>query len=373
MSELEIWKDTEGGNDASPPDGAPENMLRSGLNNVIREMMAKLKRGLDVGRWFDPFYHYTVSRVDADTIRVAGFDATHILPADRRVKITDTSGPTSVEGYVVSSNFGDPDTTADILVDAAADIPVNADKLEVSMAALGRAAFKNFGSAAAEVVLGSDLIAAITENVSAKSAALKDIADNFGDPDTVPLYDQLGTVGQYDQGTDSGEVPLVSDLATIFGDLAFLDRPGRAYAEITNDWQTTADNLLPVPGLDNITIPGADGSKRYEVEILLYKGSSTTPEETSLRVGTSGDETDSVEIMMKWEPASALPEWLDFDFWGRVDWGAVALEDFSFLYRYTIQPEAGAKATIAVDPVDFADFHILEGSYVLITEIFGEA
>lgn len=370
MSELEIWKDTEGGNDASPPDGAPENMLRSGLNNVIREMMAKLKRGLDVGRWFNPFYHYTVSRVDADTIRVAGFDATHILLADRRVKITDTGGPTSVEGYVVSSNFGDPDTTAEILVDASAAIPVNADKMEVSMAALGRAAFKNFGSAAAEVVLGSDLIASITANVSAKSAALKDYADSFGEADKVPLYDQLGTVGQYDQGTADGEVPLVSDLPTVLGDLAVLDRPRRVYAVASAEWRTETYNAVAIPDLSNLAIPGANGVKEYEIEILIFcnYASGGPIDALNLRVGSLGTIGDPVAHKIPWDGMTAF---FDFSAGDPYSWSRTC-HAVGWLHRCIITPNDGDKITIELDPDDDYDY-VLQGSFVDCREIFWEA
>lgn len=46
MSNLSAWDVVAGNNNATPPDGAPENMLRSAVNNTMREMMAA------VARWY---------------------------------------------------------------------------------------------------------------------------------------------------------------------------------------------------------------------------------------------------------------------------------------------------------------------------------
>ncbi|BAQ16903.1 hypothetical protein [Methyloceanibacter caenitepidi] len=44
MSNVSEWAVAAGNNDASPPDGAPEGMARSAVNDVMREMMAALAR-----------------------------------------------------------------------------------------------------------------------------------------------------------------------------------------------------------------------------------------------------------------------------------------------------------------------------------------
>jgi hypothetical protein len=290
------------------------------------------------------------------------------------VKITASGGPTTVYGFVESlGDWGTGFVDVTVEIDDSGVVPVDTDQIEVMAIKLGRAVILNDGSAADELPKGSDLTDSITANMSDKSAALKDHADSFDDdPDHVPLYGQLGTVCDKDQGTDDGEVPLVSDLPTVLGDLAFLDRPGRAYAAITDDWYTTEDDLMPIPGLDNIAIPGADGSRLYEVEVLVFVGTSGTSPCT-LRVGTAGNETDPVLVNMIEAPDGDLPAWLDFDRWGRVDWGGASLEGVVFLYRYIMQPAADTKVTIAVNPADIPGFRVLEGSYVLVTEILGEA
>lgn len=364
MSELEIWKTTEGGNDASPPDGAPEKMLRSGLNDVIREAMAKIKRFYDEASWVNCFYWYTVSRDDATTIRVAGFDATHILLADRRVKITDTGGPTTVYGYITSSSFLDPDTTAVIEVDGAAAIPVNANKLEVSLASLGRAAFKNYGSASSQLVDGASLSASIAANVSAKSAALKDYADSFGESDKVPLYDQLGTAAQLAYGTAAGNLPRVQDLPSILGALAYVTR-GRVFGQVSANYQPGSSEVA-ITDLTGLTIPGANGVKQYTVECMIFMTVGADPDGLNLRIGTLGTVSDPVNVAI---PFDAMTDFFDFDSSDPYGWSAVVPDRVGWLHRWIITPATGAKATVSVD-VGTGDY-VCKGSWMEIKEIIG--
>lgn len=44
MAEVHTWSGTAAYNDSSPPDGAPEGMAPSAVNDVIREVMAAIKR-----------------------------------------------------------------------------------------------------------------------------------------------------------------------------------------------------------------------------------------------------------------------------------------------------------------------------------------
>ena len=46
MSDIEsgTYSETAGGNNAAPPNGAPEGMAPSGVNDTIREIMAAIKR-----------------------------------------------------------------------------------------------------------------------------------------------------------------------------------------------------------------------------------------------------------------------------------------------------------------------------------------
>lgn len=44
MAEVHTWSGTADDNDSSPPDGAPEGMAPSTVNNIIREVMAAIRR-----------------------------------------------------------------------------------------------------------------------------------------------------------------------------------------------------------------------------------------------------------------------------------------------------------------------------------------
>jgi hypothetical protein len=47
MSDISTWSTTATNNNAAPPDGFPEGMAPSAVNNSCREMMAAIKRWVD--------------------------------------------------------------------------------------------------------------------------------------------------------------------------------------------------------------------------------------------------------------------------------------------------------------------------------------
>lgn len=62
MSDVDQWSKTEASNNAASPDGFPELMNRSGLNDSSREVMASVKRMYDDPYWRDPFVGFTLAR-----------------------------------------------------------------------------------------------------------------------------------------------------------------------------------------------------------------------------------------------------------------------------------------------------------------------
>jgi hypothetical protein len=257
-------------------------------------------------------------------------------------------------------------------IDGSGAVPVDTDQIEVLALKLGRVVTRNVGSGAAEVPDGDALTASITANVSDKSAALKDYADGFDDPaDSVPLYSQLGTVCDKDHGTADGEVPLVSDLPAVLGDLAVLDRPGRVRGEVTSYQSAGGVTDRSITELSNLTIPGADGVKEYEVEILIFMNRSGTPDDIDLelRVGATGDHTDALAHIIPWD--TAFFHFGQDDPYGFTGGGDI-LDTVGWLHRIVITPGPGEKASILWNPQHTSDV-ILEGSWVEIREIFWES
>ena len=107
MSEIYSWSASAGGNTSAPPDGAPEGMLRPTVNDVMREMMASLRRWYQILDWSRPHGGAVTTRDSAQVVRVAGADYTGFFTAGRRIQV---SGGGTREGVVVSSTFSAGDT-----------------------------------------------------------------------------------------------------------------------------------------------------------------------------------------------------------------------------------------------------------------------
>jgi len=302
MAEIYEWADSAGGNGLdNPPDWPKENMDKSDVNDCLREMMAAMRVWYQAPQWLQLFDStdetWTVSRLSDTEVRVAGpSDASAAFPYDRRVKITASSGPTTVYGYVhptTGPSYGSPNTDVTVVIDAAGTVPVGTDTIEVCIVELKTAAYRNVGSGAAEVPDGDALAASIAANISADSAAFTDVADAFGDPGEIPIYDQLGTVGQYDQGTGAGEIPFVGDLPGILSEQAYEDIPDFVFGEKTSN-QTVSSAEVDITSMTGIELPGTpDGVKKYVLDAMVQYGSACSNAHVRVYIGSSGDLGDT--------------------------------------------------------------------------------
>jgi len=132
MSDFKDYANLAAGNADAPPDGAPEGMTRSSVNNVIREMMAAQRRdwegtAVGGGEWRNPIEGETLARISATQIRVVGVDATAFFPVGRKLKITHATG-NPVYCFVSVSAFGtDTDITVENFDDIAPDDEIRVD------------------------------------------------------------------------------------------------------------------------------------------------------------------------------------------------------------------------------------------------------
>lgn len=112
MSNISAWSATAASNNATPPDGAPEGMSASGVNDCIRENMAAVRRWYVDAEWVDR--GETPTRVDDDTFTVAT-DLTAIYHTGRRLKVGG-----SATGYctIASSSYSAPNTTVNVTMDS---------------------------------------------------------------------------------------------------------------------------------------------------------------------------------------------------------------------------------------------------------------
>jgi hypothetical protein len=106
------WSTTAANNNAAVPDGFPEGMLPSGVNNSARELMAQVRGWYENPGWSD--LGHTPTRVDNDTFTVAT-DLTATYNAGRRIKLV---GATTGYATIASSSYAAPDTTVNVTMDS---------------------------------------------------------------------------------------------------------------------------------------------------------------------------------------------------------------------------------------------------------------
>ena len=112
MSAIKTWSTTAAGNNAAAPDGFPENMAPSGLNDACREMMAALATWYRDAQWID--LNETPAFASATSFTVAG-DVTALYHAGRRLRLTDSS---TLYGTIVAASYSAPNTTVTVLLDS---------------------------------------------------------------------------------------------------------------------------------------------------------------------------------------------------------------------------------------------------------------
>jgi len=112
MSNIKNWSTTPDSNNSTPPYGAPEGMLPSSVNNVIRQQMSDHKTQWQDAEWFDrgdvPSY------ASATTFKVTTDVTTRYL-VGRRIKLYDSS---TLYATVTASSYSAPDTTVTVGIDS---------------------------------------------------------------------------------------------------------------------------------------------------------------------------------------------------------------------------------------------------------------
>lgn len=109
---IEAWSTTAASNNASPPNGAPEGMAASTVNDTMRQIMASIRAWFEAAEWIN--FSHTPTRIDNDTFTVAT-DQTAVYHVGRRLKFT---GGATAYATIVSSSYGAPDTTVNVTMDS---------------------------------------------------------------------------------------------------------------------------------------------------------------------------------------------------------------------------------------------------------------
>lgn len=176
MSDPKDWYRTADNNSATAPNGFPEGMLRSDVNNSARELMAAIKRWYDDPTLRQPFEDYSLIRSSGTLFFLADgsieSNAGALLEVGQRVRMDSGTGLDAGkfwEGFIITTPGYTPPNTILEVVWIAADSTdttgpqTNTCEVYVGPKDLGRAAWYDTGATAGSIPLFDDLDAHVTK------------------------------------------------------------------------------------------------------------------------------------------------------------------------------------------------------------------
>ena len=112
MSDIKSWSATAAGNNTASPNGFPEGMAPSGVNDAAREVMAAIRRWYEDAQWIN--FGDAPTQTSATTFTVSG-DLMARYTVGRRLRLTDSS---ILYGTIASSSYSNPNTTVTVGLDS---------------------------------------------------------------------------------------------------------------------------------------------------------------------------------------------------------------------------------------------------------------
>ncbi len=101
MTGIELWSTTAANNNSAAPNGFPEGMPPSGVNDAARQVMAAVRTWYEAAEWIN--LGYTPTYIGATSFSVVG-DKTTTFQVGRRVKALGTT-PFTIYGTIATSAY----------------------------------------------------------------------------------------------------------------------------------------------------------------------------------------------------------------------------------------------------------------------------
>src|SRR3990167_8754752 len=232
MSGIEKWSTTPGSNNDVAPDGFPEGMPPSGVNNSAREVMAAVKTWHLDAEW--PVYGvnghangYSISFVSTTVFKFASTDRRTIVPVGRRVKAGVGAGV--IYGTITDSTLSASDTQVTVSFDS------GVLDSSLSYVALGIISPSNLSlpnnvdSSFSDVTVAGDLsvagTASLSDVVSVGDASLSDvfIAGTLNIKGSTSLSASLETLALRVLADTSLSDVWIAGTLSVVGDASFYD------------------------------------------------------------------------------------------------------------------------------------------------------
>lgn len=282
---IQSYSTTAASNNSASPNGAPEGMAPSGVNDTIRQIMADIRTWYETAQWLNLGYTHTY--VGATQFKISGTDVTAIYPVGRRVRAVGSSTGT-IYGTITVSSFS-TDTTITVSWASGSlsneSLTVSAGILTPTNNALpaisGTWTINGTSATAGGIVLGED-----TDN-GTNTTTLKGAASMAGDR-TITLPDATTTVVGTDT-TDTLTNKTLSDSSCVFAD----DGDATKKLAFQCSGITTATTRT-------VTIPNKSGTMAMTSDISSVTAQSTpanptsTTSATQVMMGLAGSITPTV-------------------------------------------------------------------------------
>lgn len=107
-NKLKDWSTTPASNNSTPPEGWPEGMAPSKVNDTARQNMAYIREWYEDAEWIR--YDHSIASSTSSTVVISG-DVTAVYVADRAIRLDQDNAKV---GYVVSSIYSAPNTTVTV-------------------------------------------------------------------------------------------------------------------------------------------------------------------------------------------------------------------------------------------------------------------
>ena len=127
---IKDWSTTAGDNNAPSPNGAPEGMAPSGVNDTIRQIMSEVREWYETAEWID-YGHSGLVYVDGTNFRITG-DVSAIYTVGRRIRAIGST-PFTIYGTISVVAYSSPNTTVAVVWDSGS-IDTNLDEVALGVA-----------------------------------------------------------------------------------------------------------------------------------------------------------------------------------------------------------------------------------------------
>jgi len=316
VSEISDWSQTNSVNNDASPDGWPEDMARSGVNDSAREGMAVIRRFYENPEWNNLLTEkgdtFTVTVVAGDVVATSPgvSSAAAKYPDGSRVRLT---GGALQLGFVngVPTYNGTDETTFVIAVDGGDPVDSATDQMDIVIFrdTIGRAAYSPVGVTLAQ------------------------------DPPFIPSIDDLGTAALLDNGAVDAATLETVDLAGVValassGTTNFVQNPAFAVWQrgLTIDSTTTFPNDANGYCADRWRLLSGIGSFQLDDIVVASRDTSDVPDGfwssikllgANLSLTPNAERSGVFQILEGRDSQDLVNSAVSFSYWAKVTGGGV--------------------------------------------------